>query len=226
MREVWRAIETETRFTDACDEEIDRRAVKAAISHGAIVEAAVRCIIKYGYASTTICRIARESGLSRGAIVCHFTNRLGIVHGAITHLHVKLIEAFRHAGAGQLPAGSSRVHHALLAHWAQFTHPQFSAFHEFTVAARTDIDLAEILTPLRREFYREWHKIAAEQFLEWQDDNDRFTITLQLTQNLLTGMAVNRLLGHLDDETAGKLLTVLEDKLRSLKVTQLKVGIA
>lgn len=224
MREVWRAIESESTPKGGCGEEIDLRTVKAAISYAAIVEAAVQCIIEYGYANTTICRIARESNLSRGAIVCHFSNRLGVVRGAIVHVHAKLIEAFRHVGGRQLPAGSSRIRYALTAHWAQFTHPHFYAFHELTVAARTDTDLAEILTPLRRKFYGEWHKIAVEQFFEWENNSDRFTVALQLTQNLLTGMAVNRLLGHLDDETADKLLAVLEHNLRSLTVTPLRVA--
>lgn len=192
------------------------QAQKSASTRTAIVDAAIRCIVKYGYANTTTPRIAEEAELSRGAMMHHFSNRLTVIQSAITHLLKKRIKAFRRAGSGLPPAGSNRVHDALIAYWEQVKNPLFIAFHELTVAARTDQNLADILIPARRAFHDEWYRVAVEQFPEWQDDSDRFNIALHLTQNVLEGMAINRLSGDLDEDTADKLLAYLEDELRAL----------
>lgn len=192
------------------------QAKKSASTRTAIVEAAIQCIVKYGYAKTTTPRIAEEAGLSRGAMMHHFSNRLTVIQSAITHLHEKRIRAFRQAGSNLPPAGSNRVHDALTAYWRQVTHPLFVAFHELTVAARTDKGLADILIPARRSFHEEWYRVAVEQFPEWHGDDEKFSIALHLTQNMLEGMAVNRLSGDLDEDTADTLLAYLEDELRAL----------
>lgn len=192
------------------------QAKKSAGTRTAIVEAAIQCIVKYGYAKTTTPRIAEEAGLSRGAMMHHFSNRLTVIQSAVTHLHEKRIKAFRRAGSSLPPAGRNRVHDALTAYWKQVTHPLFVAFHELTVAARTDKDLADILIPARRSFHQEWYRVAEEQFPEWQGDDEKFSIALHLTQNVLEGMAINRLSGDLDEDTAKKLLAYLEDELRAL----------
>lgn len=192
------------------------QAKKSASTRTAIVEAAIQCIVKYGYAKTTMPRIAEEAGLSRGAMMHHFSNRLTVIQSAITHLHEKRIKAFRRAGSSLPPAGSNRVHDALMAYWKQVTRPLFVAFHELTVAARTDKGLADILIPARRSFHQEWYRVAVEQFPEWKGDDEKFSIALHLTQNLLEGMAINRLSGDLDEETARRLLAYLEEELRAL----------
>ena len=201
------------------------QAQKSAGTRTAIVDAAIRCIVKHGYAKTTTPRIAEEAGLSRGAMMHHFSNRLTVIQSAVRHLHEKRIKAFRRAGSGLPPAGSNRVHDALMAYWKQVTYPLFIAFHELTVAARADKDLADILIPARRSFHKEWYKVAVEQFPEWQDDPKKFNIALHLTQNLLEGMAINRLSGDLDDATTNKLLSYLEEELRALSpATRVKRG--
>jgi len=192
------------------------QAKKSAETRRAIVDAAIRCIVKYGYANTTTPRIAEEANLSRGAMVHHFSNRLTVIQSAIAHLHQKRIKAFRRAGSKLPPVGKNRVHDALIAYWEQVKNPLFIAFHELTVAARTDKNLADILIPARRAFHEEWYRVAVEQFPEWQDDSDRFSIALHLTQNVLEGMGINRLSKDLDEETADKLLAYLEDELRAL----------
>lgn len=192
------------------------QAKKSAGTRTAIVEAAIRCIVKYGYAKTTTPRIAEEAGVSRGAMMHHFSNRLTVIQSAVTYLHEKRIKAFRRAGSGLPPAGRNRVHNALVAYWKQVTHPLFVAFHELTVAARTDKKLADILIPARRAFHDEWHRVAIEQFPEWQGDSEKFDIALHLAQNMLEGMAINRLSGDLDEDTADRLLAYLEDELRAL----------
>ena len=92
----------------------------------------------------------------------------------------------------------------------------FAAFHELTVAARTDPELDAILRPAQQAFDYEWHKTAMELFPEWQGDPEAFDLALDLTQYLLEGMAVSLLI-HEPDARMDRLLKYLEAALRELR---------
>ena len=192
------------------------QAEKSANTCTTIVEAAIQCILKYGYANTTTLRIAEEAGLSRGAMNHHFSNRLNVMQSAVAHLLEKRIKAFKRASSDLPAAGNNRVRTALMAYWKQSKNPLNIVLNELTRAARTDKELANILIPARREFHKEWFKVAEVQFPEWQSDPNKFSIALHLTQNLLDGMFSNMLSGDLDEETADKLLDYLVEELREL----------
>ena len=172
--------------------EIGRQAQKSASTRKIIVEAALQCLIKYGYAQTTTPRIAEEAGLSRGAMMHHFSNRNTVIQAAIEYLHSKRLRAFRRA-VSTLPEDKPHLHDALEAYWRHVTHPLFVAFNELAVAARTDKDLEKILRPAEQAFYREWYNLAVDLFPEWQGDRQRFDLALNLVQVTLEGLALRRL---------------------------------
>lgn len=192
-----------------------RQALKSASTRAQIVEAAIRCLVKYGYAHTTTPRIAEEAGVSRGAMTHHFASRLHVIQAAIEHLHQKRLRAFRRAAVG-VPGQPERAHDALMGYWQHVTHPLFVAFHELTVAARTDPELDHILKKARRDFYQEWYSLAIALFPEWQSNPKNFNLALSLTQNLLEGMAISQLSGDLTEETRDALLQYLEEQLLAL----------
>lgn len=192
------------------------QAEKSANTCITIIEAAIQCILKYGYANTTTLRIAEEAGMSRGAMNHHFSNRLTVMQSAVTYLLEKRIKAFKRASTNLPASGNNRVRTALMAYWKQSNNPLNIVLNEFTSAARTDKELASIVIPARRNFHKEWFTVAVEQFPEWKTDPTKFNIALHLTQNLLDGMSGNMLSGDLDDETADKLLDYLVDEIREL----------
>lgn len=198
------------------------QAEKSANTCTTIVEAAIQCILKYGYTNTTTLRIAEEAGLSRGAMNHHFSNRLNVMQSAVTHLLEKRIKAFKRASSNLPAAGNSRVHTALMAYWKQSNNPLNIVLNELTSAARTDKELASILIPARQKFHKEWIKVAMVQFPEWQPAPNKFNIALHLTQNLLDGMFSNKLAGDLDEDTANKLLDYLVEELRELSPVKSK----
>ena len=195
--------------------EIGRQAQKSASTRKNIVEAALRCLIKYGYAQTTTPRIAEEAGLSRGAMMHHFSNRLTVIQAAIEHLHTKRLRAFRRA-VSTLPEDKPHLHDALEAYWRHVTHPLFVAFHELSVASRTDKELERILRPAQEAFFREWRKLAVDLFPEWQSDKKSFDLALNFVQATLEGMATNRLSANVDKQAEQELIKYLEKCLREL----------
>lgn len=201
--------------------EIGRQAQKSASTRKLIVEAALNCLIKYGYSQTTTPRIAEEAGLSRGAMMHHFSNRLTVIQAAIEYLHTKRLRAFRRA-VSTLPENEPHLHDALRAYWRQVTHPLFVAFHELAVASRTDKDLEKILLPAKQAFYQEWYRLAIDLFPEWQSDMANFNLALNLVQSTLEGLALNRIASNIDPVAEEKLIEYLEDCLRTLMPTQMQ----
>jgi len=189
------------------------QAIKSAQTRERLIDAAIRCIVKFGYASTTTPRVAAEAGLSRGAMMHHFENGGALMQAAITELHEKRLRAFRRGVDGT----PHDIHTLVRNYWKQVSSPTFIAFHELAVAARTDADLARILAPAQKEFRARWYQQAVDLFPEWQQDRARFDLALALSQNTLEGMAINRLTHGLDESMTGPMLDNLENQIRALK---------
>jgi hypothetical protein len=132
---------------------------------------------------------------------------------AIAGLHEKRLKAFRRS------AGSAdhNVRNLVRAYWKQVSGPTFIAFHELALAARTDRELAAILAPVQIDFRNRWYHEAIELFPEWQHDRERFDLALALSQNVLEGMAINRLTHGIDDAMVEPILRDLERQIEALK---------
>jgi AcrR family transcriptional regulator len=203
----------EAKTTNVVPLEVGLQAAKSAATRARLVSAVIRCLIKYGYSGTTTPRVAEEAGLSRGAMLHHFENSSALMQAAIAELHEKRLRAFRQS------AGSSvhEVHTLVRAYWMQISSQTFTAFHELAVAARTDQSLASILVPAQEEFRTRWYQQAIELFPEWQEQREHFDLALALSQNVLEGMAINRLTHGLDEKMIEPILNDLERQIEALK---------
>lgn len=189
------------------------QASKSAATRARLIEATIRCIVKYGYARTTTPRVAQEAGMSRGAMLHHFENGSALMQMAIAELHEKRLQAFRRS-AGPV---DHNVRNLVRAYWKQVSSQTFIAFHELALAARTDRELAHILVPVQVDFRTRWYRQAIELFPEWQPDRERFDLALALSQNVLEGMAINRLTHGIDDAMVEPILRDLERQIEALK---------
>ncbi len=189
------------------------QAAKSAATRARLIDATIRCIIKYGYARTTTPRVAEEAGMSRGAMLHHFDNGSALMQAAIAELHEKRLRAFRQSAGTTIHDVKTLVR----AYWKQVSSQTFTAFHELAIAARADQELAKILVPAQDEFRVRWYKQAIELFPEWQEDGARFDLALALSQNVLEGMAINRLTHGLDEAMVEPILCDLERQIEALK---------
>lgn len=186
---------------------------KSARTRTRLVEATIRCLVKYGYSKTTTPKVAEEAGLSRGAMLHHFENGRQLMQATLSELHNKRLRAFRRAADTR----QYDVHTLVRAYWSQLMRPNFIAFQELAMAARTDRDLAVTLEPVRDEFRERWHDLAVELFPAWRKDRARFDLALSLSQNLLEGMAMNRLTHGVSDEEVELVLHHLERQILGLR---------
>jgi AcrR family transcriptional regulator len=178
-----------------------------------LLDATVRCIVKYGYANTTTPRVAKEAGLSRGAMMHHFENGAALIKATITELHEKRLRAFRRAA--ERPEEHD-VDTLVETYWAQVQKPGFIAFHELAVAARTDKELADILLPLQEEFRERFNAQADALFPEWREAPTEFDLAMSLSQTILEGMAIAVQTGAMDQKKVPTMLTYLENQIRTI----------
>lgn len=107
-----------------------------------LLDATVDCLIEYGYAGTTVARIADRAGVTRGAQVHHYPTKADLVLAALRHLVAKQVQQ----SVDELPRlqrTSDLVGATLDMLWRIHRGPLFTAIVELWVAARTDGELAE-----------------------------------------------------------------------------------
>lgn len=195
----------------AADRAPTLQAAKAAQTRARLIDATVRCLVKYGYANTTTPKVAEEAGLSRGAMMHHFENGTALIKAAIAELHEKRLRAFRRAA----DRPEHEVTDLVETYWRQLQKPAFIAFHELAVAARTDADLASILSPLQEEFRAKFNAQAEQLFPEWLG-SPNFALAMTLSQTILEGMAVSLQTGGMEPAQVEPMLRHLEAQIRSL----------
>ena len=191
------------------------QARKSAVTREQIIDATIRCIIESAYSKTTTMKIAEKAGLSRGATLHHFPAKMDIIRATVDYLNEKRLQAFRRS-IKEIPKGADMVHLAVQSYWAHVNHRIYVVFFELSVASRTDPELREILRPAQLAFDREWYTTARDLFPEWQSDPRAFDLALNLTQQLMEGMAIS-FFTHARDDNKQLLLDYLEEKLKELK---------
>lgn len=190
-----------------------QQALKSAQTRARLIESTIRCLVQFGYAGTTTPKVAKEAGLSRGAMLHHFENGGALMQATIAELLDRRLRAFRRAVASP----SSDVRTLVRTYWKQLLSPAFVAFIELAIAARTDTSLARILEPAQADFRERWYELAVQLFPAWQQDRKAFDLALALTQNTVEGMAINRLIHGCDERMIDPVLDNLEAQIVALR---------
>ena len=178
-----------------------------------ILDAAIQCIYERGYFSTTTEKVAREAGVSRGAMLHHFPSRFDLIKATVIHLHQQRLELYEEQERRiQEDAEHSLVEEGIDAYWRQLHTPLFTVWLELRVASRTDADLQNIMKPAAREFQENWQRVAASVFPDLALSEEFETANL-LTMYLLEGMAVN---GVARGRIADKMIPWLKTQLRDM----------
>ena len=161
---------------------------KSAISSKQIIDSAIRVLARQGYAKTSLLDIAKEAGMSKGALHYHYPTKEALIHSvletACNAVQTRTMEAW---SPSDNPFGALRT--SLEELWA-------------TRARRTDEALvvadllaqslySESLRPKLAEFY----ELAAAQIREYLEDN---LISLGLQPQIPIEMLPRVVIGLLD----------------------------
>jgi AcrR family transcriptional regulator len=170
-----------------------------------ILDATLDSLIERGYAGTSTPEVCRRARVSRGALLHHFPTREELVICAITHLADRRAGEIR-AHAQALARGQEDLDSVLGLMWSAFAGPLFHAALELWVAARSDRQLHAALYPMEQAMGRGMHALWKELFrsapgLE-TERGQRLRDLVALTQHLLRGMALQRILQPSDTDRA------------------------
>lgn len=156
-----------------------------------LLDAAMMCLVEYGYAGTTTQRIQERVGVSRGALLHHFGSKTDLFVAAVHHIADKRLATIRNVAdevAGQ-PEPLRRVIYAIA---DSMTGPPFQAAMELWTAARTDVDLLTALQPAERKLGAELRQVFF-RYAEF-DDPEVARITFESLLATMRGLEMTRIM--------------------------------
>ena len=167
---------------------------KAAMTREVILDAATDCLVEGGYASLTTVEVIKRANVSRGAMHHHFANRSELLEALIDHVLHKRLNRFLSGYLGTIedsdPAKAIEV--AIEVHWHSVQTPEYTAYLELMMAARTDSELADLLIPATTAFEREWMGEMEKAMPQWTGAPEGMMLANDLAASLHLGLLVNR----------------------------------
>ena len=157
-----------------------------------LLDAAVECLVEYGWTGTTVTVVAERAGVSRGAAQHHFPTREALTTAAVAHVtEARATDIQRELDA--LPDGAMRTEAVLelIVNW--FIGVPFRAALELWVAASSDPQLRELVAPLEARTGRKVHQAAVE-LLGVDESAPGVRETIQATLDLARGLGLANLL--------------------------------
>jgi AcrR family transcriptional regulator len=165
-----------------------REQERSRVTRQRLMEAAVDCLVEYGWAGTTTTVVAERAGVSRGAQLHHYPTRGELVVAAVQHVGRARFDELL-AAAEALPLGPRRTETVLTMLADLYTGPLFKAALELWVAARTDRQLHDVAAPLEGEIGRETHRVAV-RLLNADESVPGVREAVQATMDFLRGLGL------------------------------------
>lgn len=157
-----------------------------------ILDSATLCLAEHGYVRFTTGMVAARAGLTRPAMLYHFPSRGELLTAVINHLTRRRIEMFQEAmTALTLPTsfkGQAFRAAAVEVGWQQLETPEFLAYTELVVAARTDPELAGVVEPALAAFDRHRRETTEEVLPEGSFDRNDVQLARDVVRYLTEGV--------------------------------------
>jgi AcrR family transcriptional regulator len=129
------------------------QAERSAETRRRVVEAAIGCLHRLGYAATTVSEVALAAGVSRGAMTHQFPAKTDLMVAVVRAVFRQDSEAYAASLAGADPVEWMRqAPHRL---WAVVGQPSGVAVMEIMLASRSDPELATRLREMQERIDRE-----------------------------------------------------------------------
>lgn len=165
---------------------------KSAQTRIAILEAAIDCLEKYGYARTTTQLIAETAGISRGAMLHHYATKQDLIASVIDYAFYRRMGGFIERIHGLSEEQRVQEHAGIEVYWQSVLTREYMATLQLSVAARTDEELREILIPKHRRYDKVERQTVLEAFPEWKDKPELFQLCMDFCIATMEGLLLNR----------------------------------
>lgn len=148
----------------------------------------MRLIAEKGYASVSTPAVAKASGLSRTAILHHFSSRRALLEAVVQYVTRRRIELHEEMLA-EMPRDQRFRSMAVDAGWDQVQSIEFKAYYELSIAARTDQQLNEVFQETLETFDRARKEIATKLAEPSVSESPVFDLRRDIHRLILEGMA-------------------------------------
>ncbi len=167
---------------------------KAAATRKLILNAATDCLVEGGFARLTTVEVLKLANVSRGAMHYHFASRADLISALIDHVLHKRLDRFLsdYLAALRDSDPENAIEVATAVHWESVKTPEFTAYLELVVAARTDPELSALLIPATQAFERRWIGEVERAIPHWQGAPRAMLLANDLAAALHLGLVINR----------------------------------
>ncbi len=182
---------------------------KSGMTRRRIMDAAVHCLAQLGYGATTTTEVAKAAKLTRAAMRYHFPSRMDLIEASVHYVTRRRLDMYE-AAMSELPHDRDYFIRAIEIGWEQLQKPEFLAFTELSLAARSDRELAVIFSPALTEYDRARRLTAQRLFPPGQVDITLFDLRNDIISFLLEGLAQQRNLAFDADRRRNRVLGFLK----------------
>lgn len=167
---------------------------KAAATRNLILDAAAHCLVEGGYARLTTVEVLKRANVSRGAMHHHFASRAELVSALIDHVLRKRLDRFLsdYLAALRDSDPENAIEIATGVHWDSMKTPEFTAYLELVIAARTDPELSALLVPATQAFEREWIGEVERAIPHWDGASQAMLLANDIAAAMHLGLVINR----------------------------------
>jgi AcrR family transcriptional regulator len=175
------------------------QAQRRAATRGALLDAALDCLVQEGYANLTTRSVAQRAGVSQGTQMHYFPSRKAFLAEAVRHVTLKLLAELREQDSLRARSERRRLQELLDHVWEIHTGPVFQATMELWVAGRTDAEIRAAMAEAAPDVNRMILRGAGELLPEVMAKPGAAEL-LELTLATMRGLA----LLHAGDADAGR----------------------
>ena len=191
------------------------QAQKSSLTRDRIVIAALECIVKFGYESTTMAKIAKVAKVSQGSMQYHFPAKIDAIKAAINYLLAKRLTDHQQ-DLEEIPDGVDSIAHALEVYWHHLNEGHYVAYQDLVIAARTHPELAAVLRPAYQRFVKNYRRDTLNLIPELDGNRQQYELICDLGQYQMEGLAFGRLNGQLSEEQARMVVDFTKDLLSKM----------
>lgn len=173
------------------------QADRTRVTREKLMQAAIDVLLEQGYSRLTTKEVARVAGVSNGALMHHFTSKAELVVAATAMVYDEAIVRGQRV-AQTVDADRKPIEGYLSDCMSVYFDWPFIAAIETIMVARTDPQLMEQILPVMERYRATCDEIWLKVFKRAGLSTARAKLLLNLTLNLVRGMALNRLWRHDD----------------------------
>lgn len=155
-----------------------------------LIDAAITCLRRVGYAATTTQLVMEEAGVSRGAMLHHFPTKVDLIV-AVAEAAAAHQNRYVRRRLGAIPPGIDRYLAITTATWELMCEPPALALIEIIIASRSDPALGERFPAIAKTFEASQREGVWEMAREMgMHDQDAVERMVRLHRAAMRGLAI------------------------------------